>query len=278
MTTECGGCLPGLIEGWGCSVNPNNSRFRPERLCTMRTHSDEREVCMAIRKIMNKTLIAAGIMLFAMMGTAGAGSLTVIKEAPGDELSLLGEGGVLNQLYFQNWETDLQRVSDDFDQIWRSLNGEAQALARFAANSQNFGYIDSTGFNSLIVVDEGTFLFGDAFSAKLPSLSKFEFALNSPSNSDFIWSSDPFRNDGNDHMVTFKVIGGDFFDPDTVTYVIAWEDWPGLGDQDYNDLVVEVRGVKPIGVKPIPEPHTLLLLGLGLMVLAMAKRTKRGCL
>lgn len=231
---------------------------------------------MAMRKIMNKTLIVAGIMLFAMMGTAVADSYTTpINDAPQGEMSLLGPNGILDFLYFG--EDNLVRVSDDFDQIWRSLNGEAQAFAKYAKNIQNFGYIDSTDplreFQSLFEVEVEGLIFGDDFLAELPSLSKFEFVLNSPTNSENFWSSDPFWNDGNDHMVTFKVIGGPFFDPSTVTYVIAWEDLPGLGDRDYNDLVVEVRGVKPI-----PEPHTLLLLGLGLMVLAMAKRTKPGVL
>lgn len=180
------------------------------------------------------------------------------------------------QLYGDTWESDLERVSDDFDQIWRSLNGEALALARFASNPQTLGYIDSNdpdrNFNHLLdVTDDDEQFFN--IPASLPSLSKFEFVLNSPSSSENFWSSDPSQNNGYDHMVTFKVISGPVFNSDTATYVIAWEDLPGLGDQDYNDLVVEVSGVKPI-----PEPHTLLLLGLGLMVLAMAKRTKPGVL
>ena len=241
---------------------------------------------MTIRKILNKTLIAAGIMLFAMMGTAGAGSKTFITE----ESSLFS----ILDLFYESG--NYERVSDDLDQFWTSLNGEVEGVVKQTTNTQTFGYIDTSNenrtFNELFTVpgelDDGFLI---SFTGNIPpGLSIFEFALKSKSNDTvYEFSSDPAQNDFQegkffDHMVTFKLLRifdedtGDHIIPDRPTYVIAWEGLPpDLWDQDYSDLIVEIRGAKPLPEPhtPIPEPHTMLLLGLGLMVLAMAKRAKR---
>jgi hypothetical protein len=58
----------------------------------------------------------------------------------------------------------------------------------------------------------------------------------------------------------------------TGNYVLAWEDLAGLGDRDYNDLVVEVRGAAPA----TPEPGTLLLIGAGLVGIGVGVRRRGG--
>ena len=66
-------------------------------------------------------------------------------------------------------------------------------------------------------------------------------------------------------MVTWKILG-------TGNFVVAWEDLPGLGDKDYNDLVVQVNGA----ALPSPEPGTLLLLGTGFVGMrTMVRRRSR---
>jgi len=102
----------------------------------------------------------------------------------------------------------------------------------------------------------------------------FLWALN-PSGAP-LWTSLPDQNDDLlDHMVTWKIIGGQ---ANTAgNWVIAWEDLPGGGDRDFNDLVVEV------GFEPIPDledslatpvPAAVWLFGSGLLGLIGFARRK----
>jgi len=61
------------------------------------------------------------------------------------------------------------------------------------------------------------------------------------------WHSQAYLNvdSGCDHALVFET-------GEPGEYIIAWEDWPTLGDPDYNDLVVKVN--LPMGVVPPPEP------------------------
>lgn len=91
--------------------------------------------------------------------------------------------------------------------------------------------------------------------------------------------SDYMLNEGtNDHMVAYAgkgdivTIPGNL--PSTWTpdeYILAWEDLPlGSSDRDYNDMVVMVESVKPV-----PEPTTIGLMGLGILGLAFGARRRK---
>jgi len=199
---------------------------------------------------------------FLAGGTASADTVIL----PGSETPLIGPGGILDQLYGL---ANLQRVPDAIDTFWVPANGNATATAKFAAFTQNFGYIPDEGepgfvddsFQSLFTVPGGTNGIGlGGPSAVLNSGNVgFLWALNPSSGRQ--WTSLPSKNDdGLDHMVTWEIT-------DTPnTWVIAWEDLNGGGDRDFNDLVVEVS------LAPVPIPPAILLLGSGLVAMIGIRR------
>jgi len=178
------------------------------------------------------------------------------------EPALMSTGGVLDTLYGLG-----NLVEIETDQFWSNIDGTATAQAKQACYIQNFGYLPGSGggtFELLFTVTANGYLNGipSATYSKAETGAIFRFA-DDPSGAP-LWSSQVSDNsDSKDHMKTFLVTGG----ANVGNYVVCWEDLRCLGDSDYQDLVVEVSGVRPI-----PEPATVCILGLGGLILLGKRR------
>jgi len=205
---------------------------------------------------------------------------------PLTEDNLMGWGGVLDNLYGVD---NVTRCNDAWDQIWYNPDGSAIAQVKYAGYDQQFGYfanasgsaftamfkVEGTGYQDDLTVtglngftpdEDGWFNFTAAMTGS--NFRPGDDPIAPPPNPDPpAWSSLMTDNSGYDHMVTWEITGG----ASAGGYVVCWEDkfhtdW----DQDYQDLVIEMRGVNPI-----PEPSTIALLALGASTIGLGLWRRR---
>ena len=179
---------------------------------------------------------------------------------------LAGPGGVLDTIYGLG---NLTEIAGDADQLWYNPGTMSiSAQGAWSSYRQRIGYLpgDSGGsFEHLFWVNATGYLDGSPSASVLAGDSGWTFRWADDPKGAPMWSSrDADNSDGKDHMRTFLITAG----PAAGNYVIGWEDLPGLGDVDYQDVVLEVGG----GGSPVPEPATLVLALLGLPLAAWRRR------
>lgn len=230
---------------------------------------------------MKKTLLLSLISVLAcgvLVSNAFALTTTINPRwAPvGTETAERNLEDILNDLYGAG---NYVRIDDDMDKIWKltDVTGEVSAQAKYAGYGESFGYVtDSTPFDQLFFVPSGSW--GNFDNGDNPDVMKnkvytdtitapiFKLAIDGDGKNAPLWTSDFGDNGGEDHMVTFKIINGD----SKGNYVVGWEDVSmRFSDRDYNDLVVELKGMKPV-----PEPGTVILLGIGLLGMGIIVRKR----
>ena len=214
-------------------------------------------------------------------------SATTVLPNPGEEPSLATEGGLLDSLYGLG---NLTRMDDSLDQKWGNTGlAHVLVVAQYAGYSQTFGYLPGdtgSAFVPLVTVTATGLIDG----------AEVTFTIDE-SGADFRWGDDPngagvapglwsAREDHNsdlkDHMVTWQITGTEGHPDNRLgAFVVAFEDLFGLGDRDYNDLVVLVWGVTDGPIVPaqptqlVPAPPSLLLVGIAMVGGACWRRFRR---
>ena len=114
------------------------------------------------------------------------------------------------------------------------------------------GYTDPTGWYST-ATGSMTQLFSAPQQGNITTFNPGEqFGLYINSSDGMFYSQQSWNSDGDVHARVFSVTAG----PKSGAYVVAFEDLLNLGDQDYNDVVVELAGEK---LELIPEFATIAI-------------------
>lgn len=218
--------------------------------------------------------------LAIMIANGSHAASTTVLASTGHEPGLTAANGILDNHFGL---ANLVRIDDSIDQNWRN-DGRimVKTVAKWAGFNQSFGYIGESGeFSQILSVNNRWSRPAGSFSAN-DSGEIFRFGLK-PSSA-LLWTSAAADNsDAMDHMVTWRIIASKNLAL-IGAYVIAWEDLPGGGDGDFNDLIMLIKGDTSLApdlpqvtgaAAPVPVPAALWLFGSGLLGLGMVFRQRK---
>jgi hypothetical protein len=219
-------------------------------------------------KLTSRLLIGAVMALAA--GPAMA--LTTPQEPwdasnPSDELNLYEiYNAVYGTSFTSNADLDAFQVDMETFNLGNTISVTLEAEARYAGSTERFGWYEPTGGGpvtetELFHVTDSGLLTG--YTATINPVADFGFfltAVGGRANGNH-WFSQDARNGGEEHFLVYST-------PVAGQYLLAWEDLRlRTSDLDFQDLVLTLD-FGPV----IPEPATVLLFGMGIAGMAMARR------
>ncbi len=159
------------------------------------------------------------------IGTSGEVQLQTILNNAGYLLDVEED-----QMNYQVWDLGTPSTA--------TVTLSVRVLAKNAGNVQTFGYYeagDTSSFVPVFVIPPT--LVGDTFPVSVPAsvANSMGFAIQTAGTQPNTWYSEKDLNTGDKDNVAA-------YNPEANKYVLAFEDLQS-GDNDYNDLVVEISGV-----------------------------------
>jgi hypothetical protein len=234
---------------------------------------------------MGVAMMAALLMLMAAPGLA---AFTPIQNAldETDEPNLIGinpypdnlNPSVIETLY---GEHNVVRVNDLFDGTFYFTDQVAtvKAVAQFSqsGNTIRVGSIRSPRTVTVTSWATGTqgYRLPEFLTGTITDRARFgeSFYLELNGRNGRIFSEAELNAAGSDQVVTYRVVGNDGFPTNPIgSYVLAWEVElrPG-GDSDFQDVVLELRGV----TLAVPEPSTAVTISLSMLAIVVWRTRSR---